>query len=263
MSARRDGAGVFEVRSLVKRFSGVPVLNAVSFTVARGEILGYLGPNGSGKSTTIKIITGLLDATSGHVLLDGAAADDDPAAFRRRLGYVPEEPTLYTHLTAPEYLRLVGRLRGMPSARLDAQIATMLRLLDLEHAAGNAMSVFSKGMRQRVLLAAALLHDPELLILDEPFSGLDVNASLLLRAMLQALARRGKMILLSSHRMDVVETLCPRVIILHRGHIVAEGTPGELRTARHTESLEEVFALVTEQEDYAARAEALLNAAYR
>jgi ABC-2 type transport system ATP-binding protein len=249
----------FEVRSLVKVFAGIQVLDHVSFGVERGEMLGYLGPNGSGKSTTFKIIAGLLDATSGEVWLDDARIDADPAAFRRRLGYVPDEPHLYTHMTAPEYLRLIGRLRDLPAARLDAQIASLLRLLDLERAAGNALAAFSKGMRQRVLVAAALLHDPDLLVLDEPFSGLDVSGSAMLRALLVELARRGKMILLSSHHMDLVEDLCPRVLILHRGRVVAEGPPQELRDARKSGSLEEVFAIVTEQEDYSARARAILD----
>jgi ABC-2 type transport system ATP-binding protein len=252
---------VFEVRGLRKHFGGIEVLHGVSFHVSRGEILGYLGPNGSGKSTTVKIIAGLLDPGGGSLALDGTAVDDDPPAFRRRLGYVPEEPHLYTHLTAVEYLRLVGLMRDIPSARLDRQIAALLRLLDLEQASFGALSGFSKGMRQRVLLTAALLHDPDLFVLDEPFSGLDVSASLMLRALLLALARRGRMILLSSHRMDVVESLCPRVLILHRGRVVAEGSPQELRAARVSSSLEEVFAAVTEQEDYAVRADAILDAA--
>jgi ABC-2 type transport system ATP-binding protein len=250
---------VFEVQGLVKRFAGVHVLHGVSFTVAPGEIVGYLGPNGSGKSTTIKIIVGLLEPTLGSIRLNDTIAADDPVAFRRQLGYVPEEPSLYTHLTAPEYLRLVGRLRGIAERRLNAQIGELLQLLDLSSASGNLLVTFSKGMRQRVLLAAALLHDPTLLILDEPFSGLDVNASLLLVALLQAFARRGKMILLSSHRMDLVETLCARVVILHRGRIVAQGRPADLRAIRHSDTLDEVFALVTEQEDYDARASQLLD----
>jgi ABC-2 type transport system ATP-binding protein len=254
---------VFEVQGLVKRFAGVHVLHGVSFRVAPGEILGYLGPNGSGKSTTIRIIVGLLEPTLGSIRLNGTIAADDPVAFRRELGYVPEEPYLYTHLTAPEYLRLVGRLRGIAERRLNAQIGELLHLLDLSHVRGGLLATFSKGMRQRVLLAAALLHDPLLLILDEPFSGLDVNASLLLVAVLQAFASRGKMILLSSHRMDLVETLCTRVVILHRGHIVAEGRPAELRAKRHSQTLNEVFALVTEQEDYAARANELLDVVQR
>jgi len=254
---------MFEVRNLRKQFAGIEVLHGVSFRIARGEILGYLGPNGSGKSTTIKIIAGLLDPNSGRITLDGTDIADDPPAFRRRLGYVPEEPNLYTHLTAVEYLRLVGLMRDLPAAPLDAHITTLLRLLDLELASYGPLSSFSKGMRQRVLLAAALLHDPDLLIFDEPFSGLDVNASLMLRALLQALQRRGKMILFSSHQMDVVETLCRRVLILFRGRVAVEGSPQELRSARVSESLEEVFAAVTEQEDYAARAEAILNAGHR
>lgn len=254
---------MFEVEALTKRYPRITALDGVSFTVAPGEILGYLGPNGSGKSTTIKIITGLIDASSGQVRFNGLDTADDPAGFRARLGYVPEEPHLYTHLTAPEYLRLVGRLRGQPPVALEAQITHVLELLDLKAASGAVMASFSKGMRQRVLIAAALLHDPDLLILDEPFSGLDVNAGLLLRALLAGLARRGKMILLSSHQMDVVESLCPRVIILHKGRIVAQGTPAELESARRTRSLEEVFALVTEQEDYSARVNALLDAVQR
>lgn len=254
---------MFEAIGLTKRYPRLTALDAVSFYIAPGEILGYLGPNGSGKSTTINIITGLIEATAGHVRLHGVDAEDDPPAFRARLGYVPEEPHLYTHLTAPEYLRLVGRLRGIAPAPLEDEIVALLELLDLTTASGGVMTSFSKGMRQRVLVAAALLHDPELLILDEPFSGLDVNASLLLRALLVALAERGKMILLSSHQMEVVESLCARVVILHKGKVVAEGTPRQLESARRSQSLEEVFALVTEQEDYRGRVNAMLDAVRR
>lgn len=254
---------MFEVRHLTKRFPRITALKDVSFHVNPGEILGYLGPNGSGKSTTIKIITGLMDPSEGKVLLDGITADENPPAFRRRLGYVPEEPDLYTHLTAPEYLRLVGRLRGLSAHSLESTITTLLQLLDLEHAAQGLMTSFSKGMRQRVLIAAALIHDPDVLILDEPFSGLDVNASLLLRALLIALVGRGKMILLSSHEMEVIENLCARVVILHKGQVVAEGTPRELQASRKSRTLEEVFALVTEQEDYSLRVNQLLDVCAR
>ncbi|MCC7124342.1 MAG: ABC transporter ATP-binding protein [Acidobacteria bacterium] len=254
---------MFEVRGLTKRYPRVTALDDVSFRIAPGEILGYLGPNGSGKSTTIKIITGLVDASAGRVTLHGIDAEDDPAAFRARLGYVPEEPHLYTHLTAPEYLRLVGRLRGLDATRLEIEIVALLRLLDLEPAFHAVMTSYSKGMRQRVLLAAALLHDPDLLILDEPFSGLDVSAALLLQTLLKALVRRGKMILFSSHQMQVVEALCERVVILHKGRIVAEGSPRALEAAGDARSLEEAFALVTEQEDYGPRVDAMLEAVSR
>lgn len=250
---------MLEIANLTKRFAGVHVLRDVSFSAAAGEILGYLGPNGSGKSTTFKIIAGLLEPTLGSIRWNRTETTADPVAFRRRLGYVPDEPYLYTHLTAPEYLMLVGRLRNIAERSLRTQVATALELLDLSAAQGNQLSTFSKGMRQRVLVGAALLHDPDVLVLDEPFSGLDVSASLMLVALLRALAARGKLILLSSHRMDLVETLCGRVIILHHGQIVAEGTPDELQARRHSETLDEVFALVTEQQDYSARANRLLD----
>src|SRR5262249_18463398 len=150
-------ADVFDVHALSKHYGGIQALDAVSFTIAPGELLGYLGPNGSGKSTTVKIIAGLLEPSRGRLSLDGVRVDDDPPAFRRRLGYVPEEPHLYTHLTATEYLHLVGLLRDIAPARVDRQITSLLTLLDLEHARYGSLSGFSKGMRQRVLLAAALL----------------------------------------------------------------------------------------------------------
>jgi ABC-2 type transport system ATP-binding protein len=249
---------VLEVHALTKRFGGLTAVDRVSFRIPRGEILGYLGPNGSGKSTTIRMLVGLLDPSSGTVSLDGVPIDDDPIAFKRRLGYVPEEPHLYTHLTAPEYLALVGRLRGLDAAIVGRKGAALLDLFGLHDARYAAMSAFSKGMRQRVLLAAALLHDPELIVLDEPFSGLDVSADLLFRTFLQTLSRRGRMILFSSHRLDVVEKVCERVVILHRGRVVADDRVSTLREAR-TASLEDVFAAVTSQDDPTRTAEAIVD----
>jgi ABC-type multidrug transport system, ATPase component len=254
---------MLQARGLTRRYGGLLALDHVSFELHPGEIVGYLGPNGSGKSTTVNLVVGLLDPSAGELSLNGVALADDPVRYKRQIGYVPEEPFLYTHLTAAEYLTLVGRMRGIGDAPLARRASRLLQLFQLHDSRYRTMSAFSKGMRQRVLLAAALLHDPDLLIFDEPFSGLDVNASLMLRSLLQALQRRGKMILFSSHQMDVVETLCRRVLILYRGRVAAEGSPQELRSARVAESLEEVFAAVTEQEDYAAKAEAILNAGHR
>jgi ABC-2 type transport system ATP-binding protein len=248
---------VLEARGLTKRFGGFTAVDRVSFRISRGEILGYLGPNGSGKSTTIRMLVGLLEPGAGVITLDGVDVADDPVAFKRRLGYVPEEPYLYTHLTALEYLALVGRLRGLDDRRVTAKATALLDLLALHDARYAAMSAFSKGMRQRVLLVAALLHDPDLIVLDEPFSGLDVGADLLFRTFLTALARRGRMILFSSHRLDVVEKVCERVVILHHGRVVADDRVVSLRTAQ-TASLEEVFAEVTRQEDYTEIAEQIV-----
>ena len=244
---------MLDVRRLTKQFGGITVVRDVSFSLTRGEILGYLGPNGSGKSTTIKMIVGLLEPSAGDIFFNGTNIAEDPVAFKRRLGYVPEEPHLYTHLTALEYLRLVGQLRGLDGKRVAAKSEELLRLFELYDARYATMSAYSKGMRQRVLLAAALLHDPDIIVLDEPFSGLDVTADVLFRTFLQALTREGKAILFSSHRLDVVEKVCRRVVILHRGRVVADDEVAALR-AQKSVSLEEVFAEVTKQEDVSTTA---------
>lgn len=249
---------MLEARGLTKQFGGLTVVRDVSFSLARGEILGYLGPNGSGKSTTIKMIVGLLEPTSGAIHFDGQNVEHDPVAFKRRLGYVPEEPHLYTHLTASEYLMLVGRLRGLEAERIAVKAQELLRLFELHDARYATMSAYSKGMRQRVLLAAALLHDPDLLVLDEPFSGLDVSADVLFRTFLRALAEQGRAILFSSHRLDVVEKVCRRVVILHHGKVVADDSVEALRSSRSA-SLEDVFAEVTRQEDASVTAAHIVN----
>jgi ABC-2 type transport system ATP-binding protein len=187
--------------------------------------------------------------------LNGRSLAEDPLEYKRRVGYVPEEPYLYTHLTAGEYLTLVGRLRGIDERVLADKIERLLKLFLLHDSRYSAMSAFSKGMRQRVLLAGALLHDPDLIVLDEPFSGLDVTAGLLFRALLQLLAADGKMVLFSSHRFDVVQQVCARTLMLSRGRIVSEH---RLAHGEAGESLEQVFARVTAQEDYSALAREVL-----
>jgi ABC-2 type transport system ATP-binding protein len=250
---------MLEVKNLTKRFRGLTAVDNVSFHIRPGEILGYLGPNGSGKSTTVKIITGLLEPSEGEVLLHGRTHVDDPIAFKSRLGYVPEEPYLYTHLSGAEYLIFIARLRSIPYQTALTRAAELLRLFQLHDARNSPMATYSKGMRQRVLLAAALLHDPELLILDEPFSGLDVNAALLLRVLLEVFAAEGKMILFSSHVLEVVEKVCSRVVILYKGKVVLQDTIENVK-ASLTPDLQQVFAQVTHQQDYAPVAQAILAA---
>ena len=250
---------MFEARHLTKRYGASVVVDDVSLHIERGDVLGYLGPNGSGKSTTIKMIVGLVEPGTGWIGIDGVPSSDDPVAFKQRLGYVPEEPHLYTHLSAREYLRLVGRLREMPATVLDEKIDEFTRLLSLEDARDQVMLGYSKGMRQRVLLAAALMHDPDLVVLDEPFSGLDVHGTALLLTLVRALAASGKMILFSSHRLDIVEKVCRRVCILHKGRVVADGSPEELRTGALM-LLEDVFAQLTQAEDDSERVQGILHA---
>jgi ABC-2 type transport system ATP-binding protein len=248
---------MLEVRGLTKRYRGLLAVDNVSFSVNRGEVLGYLGPNGSGKSTTVNMIVGLLEPSAGAIFLNGCSQSDDPVAFKRRIGYVPEEPYLYTHLTATEYLTLVGRLRDIPQAHLDRKVAELLRLFLLWDSRYNTMAAYSKGMRQRVLLAAALLHNPDLLVLDEPFSGLDVNASLLFRALLAMFAAEGRMILFSTHRFDMVESVCSRAVILAGGRLAAEHRLA--RDRADADSLETTFVRVTAQEDYRPVARRILD----
>jgi ABC-2 type transport system ATP-binding protein len=249
---------MLQATQLTKRYGGVLALHQVDFEVRRGEIVGYLGPNGSGKSTTVNLVVGLLEPSAGRLTLDGVDLATDPVEYKRRIGYVPEEPFLYTHLTAGEYLTLVGRLRGIAPALLEHRITVLLELLQLHDSRYKTMRAFSKGMRQRVLLAAALMHNPDLLVLDEPFSGLDVNAGLLFRTLLTLLAAEGRMVLFSTHRFDMVERLCSRAIVLSNGRVVArEQLAGTDRRA--AESLEDVFMRVTDQPDYLPLATRILE----
>src|SRR5882757_2159279 len=220
---------MLEARGLTKRFRSMTVVDHVNFTVRAGEITGYLGPNGSGKSTTAKMMTGLLHPTEGEILFEGRNIRQDPIAFRQRLGYVPEEPNLYGYLTGLEYLQLAGGLRGIPADVVTAKANALLELLSLREARWVPISAYSKGMKQRVLIAAALLHDPDVLIFDEAQSGLDIANALLFRHLLHALAARGKAILYISHVLEVVEKVCEHVIVIYRGRIVADDSVGRLR----------------------------------
>jgi ABC-2 type transport system ATP-binding protein len=249
---------MLQARGLTKRYGGLLALNKVDFDLHPGEIVGYLGPNGSGKSTTVNLVVGLLESSAGSLSLDGHSLSRDPVEYKRRIGYVPEEPYLYTHLTATEYLMLVGRLRGMEEGRLAANTSRLLHLFQLHDARYRTMSAYSKGMRQRVLVAAALMHDPDLIVLDEPFSGLDVNAGLLFRALLTELASRGKMIFFSTHRFDMVEKLCSRVVILSAGRVVAERSLADINASADG-SLEELFVRVTEPPDFTPVAREILD----
>ena len=241
-----------ELRNVCKRFRGIVAVDDVSFEARAGEITGYLGPNGSGKSTTMKIVTGLLQPTSGTVLFDGEPIENDLMAYKQRMGYVPEEPHLYGHLSGLEYLAMVGQLRNLPAAATADRIDGLLRLLTLHGDRHAPISAYSKGMRQKVLLSAALLHNPDLVLLDEPFSGLDVGTGLVLRSLIQELAARGKVVLFSSHELDTVERVCSHVVILHRGGIVADDSIERLRTLMSAPNLEGIFQQLAVERDTGA-----------
>jgi ABC-2 type transport system ATP-binding protein len=240
---------MLEIQGLTKYYRNIAVVNDVSFSVRAGEVTGYLGPNGSGKSTTVKIITGLIEASAGKVLLDGADIREDLIGFKRRLGYVPEEAILYSYLTGLEYLQLMGCLRGMGPRETERKANDLLELFSLHPHRHASISTYSKGMKQRVLISAALLHDPDLLILDEPLSGIDVTSALLFKHLLNELARRGKTILYISHVLEVVEKVCARVVILYRGRIMADDSVEHLRDLMDAPSLEGIFAQLVEHRD--------------
>jgi ABC-2 type transport system ATP-binding protein len=233
---------MLELRNVTKRYSGIPAVDDVSFSAPGGEVTGCLGPNGSGKSTTLKMITGLIEPSEGEILFDGVTIRRNRIQYRQRFGYVPEEPQVYPHLTGAEYLQMVCDLRGLDVPRSTAKIERLLSLFSLHEDRDVAMSSYSKGMRQKILLAAALVHNPDLILLDEPFSGLDVGSALILRDLIRNLAARGKTVLLSSHEMDTIERVCSRVVILSKGRVAADGSIEQLRTLMSLPTLELVFA---------------------
>jgi ABC-2 type transport system ATP-binding protein len=245
---------------VTRRYGGVTAVRNVSFTIRPGNVIGYLGPNGSGKSTTVKMLAGLIPPTLGTILYDGADIQDDLLRYKAQVGYVPEEAHVYTYLTAPEYLRLSGRLRRLPAGSLERKIDRFLRILGLDTDRHATLASFSKGMRQKVLLAAALIHNPRIVILDEPMSGLDISTTLVIRSIVKALAMEDRLIFYSSHELDTVEKISTRVMILRSGEVVADDSASNLRALMRLPSLEDVFSQLAVKIDVEAVAGELLDA---
>jgi ABC-2 type transport system ATP-binding protein len=240
---------MLEAQGLTKFYSAIPAVRDVSFQLEPGGILGLLGPNGSGKSTTVSMLAALLEPSGGKVLLDGEDIRRDFLGYKASLGYVPEEAVLYTYLTGPEYLSLIGGLRGIPPATVQDRIDGFLTLFNLKDDVHAPMSAYSKGMRQKILISAALLHNPRIIILDEPNSGLDVTTTLLLRSLVQTLAREGRMIVYSSHLLEAIEQVATDVLILHEGQVVAHDSVARLRSLMALPSLEQVFRTLVIETD--------------
>ena len=249
-----------QLRDLTREFNHTAVVNQVNFSIEPGELVGYLGPNGAGKSTTVKMLTGLLEPSSGAILFDGTNIESNPFTYRARIGYVPEEARLYSYLTGEEYLLMVGRLHGLATGVARDKLHRLSELLRLQEVdLYLPLDNYSKGMKQKILIIAALMHGPETLILDEPFSGLDVTVSAILRTFLFRFCARGGSVLFSSHILDLVERICQRVLILHQGRIVADSPMEKLKAARQNHAVEEVFHRLVDRVDLEGVAKEILS----
>src|SRR5580698_6242063 len=222
---------VVDFQKVVFAYDYTEVLHEISFQLYKGEIVGLLGPNGAGKSTTIKIIAGILAAGGGSVFVDGLSLPERAVDVKQRIGYVPEAASLFESLTGQEFLELMGRLHDVPEDTLQTRIRDILATFELTSDRESRLDTYSKGMRQKILIGAALLHNPDLILLDEPLSGLDVNAAILVKDLIAALAANGKTILYSSHVLDVVERVCDRVMIIHKGNLIANASPESLKAS--------------------------------
>jgi len=232
---------MLEARGLTKYYSAITGVRDVNFQIERGAVLGLLGPNGSGKSTTVGMLTGLLEPSGGSVSLDGTNIRTDLIRYKRGLGYVPEEAQLYTWMSGAEYLTFSARLRGLTPAEITRRIDALLAIFGLETERDAPMSAYSKGMRQKILLSAALIHNPSIVVLDEPCSGLDVGATLVIRSLIQRLAAAGRIVVYSSHELEMVERVCTEVLILREGRVAAHAPTATLRQQVNAASLEDAF----------------------
>jgi len=241
---------MLEARLLTTYFNGKLVVNELNIKIHWSDIVGYLGPNGAGKSTTVKMLVGLLRPSCGEILFEDNPIEKQLIEYKTRLGYVPEEALLYSHLSGREYLQLAGRLRSIPEKELNLKVDELLRLFSLSVQRHAPISSYSKGMKQKIMMIAALLHNPDILILDEPLSGLDISSILIVRNLLKTLAAQGKAVLYSSHVLEIVEKICSRVLVIHNGELVADDSIENLRNLMRLPSLEDIFMQLVQHDDY-------------
>lgn len=244
------------VRRLVKAYGSARVVNELTVEIPRGQIVGLLGPNGAGKSTTLKMLTGMIRPDGGTATIDGHDVVVEHLAVKRVIGFVPESGAVFESLTGLEYLELVAALHGVPTGDVWNRLAPFAQFFELgrDTLDGKLLGAYSKGMRRKVVIIAALLHNPKVIFFDEPLDGLDANAAVSFKALITQLAHEGKTIVYSSHVLDVVERVCERVLILDRGTLIADGAPEALLAAHGAETLERLFTRLTGTEDLESRA---------
>lgn len=250
---------IISISHLEKWYGTKQILKGINLDIYPGQVIGYIGPNGAGKSTTVKILTGLIDDFKGEVRIAGIDLREDPLAVKAQIGYVPENAELYDVLTPIEYLDFVGKLYGMEEETIATRVMKLLQAFGLEENARQRMDSFSKGMKQKVLLISGIVHNPQIIILDEPLSGLDANAVITVKELIALLAKEGKTIFYCSHMMDVVEKVSDRIMLINQGTIVADGTFEQLK-AEHGDSLERIFSKLTGKEDGGTDAANIISA---
>jgi len=248
--------------NIVKRYGGFTAVAGLSLSVQQGEIFGFLGPNGAGKTTTIRMVAGVLRPTAGRIEIGGMELGTDPAGAKSRIGYIPDRPFLYEKLSGGEFLRFVAGLWGKDGPEADARADRLLELFQLAAWKNELIESYSHGMRQKLLISSALVHQPELIVVDEPMVGLDPRSARLLKDLLRRFVDQGGTVFLSTHTLEVAEALCDRIAIISGGEVIAEGTMDELRAQSHAGGahLEEIFLKVTGGEDMAGVIESLREA---
>ena len=240
---------MIETKLLTKQFGTKIAVDGISLSIPEGQIFGLLGPNGAGKTTTLKMLTGMLVPTSGSATVAGHDVQQDPIAVKQRIGVVPESGAVFQSLTPREYLQFVGRLYHMDESDILSRLQELMTLFGLSDQIDQPMTSFSKGMKQKVVISSALLHEFDVLFLDEPLTGLDANTAMLMKTLLRKLVKDGKTVFYCSHILEVVENLCDRIAILDQGKIVADGSISELKSMTKQSSLEGVFSQLTHAED--------------
>lgn len=250
---------IIQIRDLSKSYGDKLVLKHLTLDIFPGQVIGYIGPNGAGKSTTVKILTGLIPDFNGQVLVNGMSMAENPQEIKKLIGYVPENAEIYDVLTPMEYLDFIGKLYGMQEGILDDRARKLLTAFGLGNNKDDRMDTFSKGMKQKVLLIAGIIHNPQIIVLDEPLSGLDANAVIMIKELIMRLSKEGKTIFYCSHMMDVVEKVSDRILLINKGDIIADGTFESLKQ-NHSDTLERIFSKLTGREDSGQETDAIINA---
>ena len=251
---------IVDIRNLEKKYGKKQVLHGIDLKITSGQIIGYIGPNGAGKSTTVKILCGLINEYEGDITIFGNDLRTQTLEIKKRVGYIPENAVLYESLTPMEFMEFVGEMRGLETELTRSKAEALMNIFEMKSNLNQRIATFSKGMRQKVMICSALLHNPDLIFMDEPLSGLDANSVIMVKEMIIHLAREGKTVFYSSHLMDVVEKISDRIILIDQGRVIADGSFTDLNKLSNDENLEKMFTRLTGNTNHGEKAEAFINA---